>query len=101
MTNELFSLDCFHSLGAMHLHDYMEPLLLNENFNIHTEDVDALRSRLEQYDRFHLVYALILIGRFAPAEIVNLLPRYLEHSDASVRAAAMNIVGQLNAQYFE
>lgn len=101
MENYLFSIDRFESLQSVDLHDYMEPLLVEDNLFVSDDEIEILRAKLDRYDHFHLVYTIILIARFAPSKIVHLLPKYLTHREPSVQAAALNVISDLDSSFID
>lgn len=101
METHLFSSARFESLESVDLHDYMEPLLVEENLSVSNDEIEILRAKLDRYDHFHLVYAIILIARFAPSKIVHLLPQFLTHHEPSVQAAALNVVSDLDSRFID
>lgn len=87
-----FSIDLFENNNDVGLHDYMEPLLANDKLLLSSTDVESLRSRMPQYDEFHLVYAILLCAHTDIGIVVQLLPALLNHSEASVFCTALNIL---------
>ena len=96
MSTSTFDFEKFSTLQSLELHDYMEPLIANTYLRISDDEVDELMDRLDEYDHFHLVYAMLMCSNFAPERFVEFLPKYLSHNEMSVRAAATNILRGLN-----
>ncbi len=92
MTKTPFEIETFSTKSAVALHDYMEPLLADHEFQPDVATANAMITMLSQYDHYHLVYALLVSFRVVPERIVPLLPQYLTHTEASVCATAINLL---------
>jgi hypothetical protein len=91
-----FSFDTFLARSGLALHDYMEPLLADRQFRPELGTAEAMLARLDQYDHYHLVYALLAGFRVIPEKIAPLLPTFLTHAKSSVCATAINLLNELN-----
>lgn len=92
MTNTEFTFSTFSTKSGVALHDYMEPLLANDGFQPDVRVAASMVDKLSQYDQYHLVYALLVSVRAIPERVVPLLPQFLVHSEAAVRATAINLL---------
>lgn len=95
MSGAVFDYQRFVALDKLDLVDYMEPLVLDGRTSVAGGDLEKLLGRLDEFDEYHLVYALQLIAERYPERIVEKIPGYLRHQHDSVRAAVLNIVAKL------
>lgn len=86
----------FDRFSAAELHDFVEPKLLDPKFEFGNEAIEILLAGTPTYDEYHLVYAIVILAKFAPEKIALKLPGFLLHDLDSVRCAAVNAINQLD-----
>jgi len=95
----MFSLDKFNVASGRELHDYMEPLLKLPDLEVSEQDIQVLASRLAHQDEYHLVYSLLMLGRFAPDIAVVYLPQYAASDRDAVFCSVLNIIERLPERF--
>jgi hypothetical protein len=94
-----FSIHSFENGNDQWLHDYMEPLMASRQLSLSSADIERLRSRMPEYDEFHLVYAILMCARADLGAVVQLLPAFLNHTEASVFCTALNILREVPDEF--
>lgn len=84
-----FDYEKFMMLSGKDLYEYTTPYLTAPAEYIPLNVVREMRSKFGDYiDAYKVIFAMELGSKWMPDEYVDVIPKYLSHSDASVRLAA-------------
>lgn len=93
---QTFDLATFETLQGEELYAYMEPIVCSLNAVVEADDLERMARKLSEYvDEYHLVYAIELGADHSPEVFAELIPKYLSHSEQSVRLATSRALGRL------
>ena len=94
-----FDYDEFVSLSDEKLVEYADPLANTAELSISKEDLEQLRKHLDDYDEYHLVYALEIGTDNFPETFSPEVPRFLANQMISVYCAADRVLRRLDARF--
>jgi hypothetical protein len=94
-----FDYDHFARLTDDSLVAYAEPLANSLHCTISPRDIDRLKAHLDDFDEYHLVYAIEIGTDNSPAEIASEVPRFLGRQEISVFCAADRALRRLRPEF--
>jgi hypothetical protein len=89
----------FTALSGLELCHYMEPLVADPATRVSGKALEQMLLELDNYDEYHVVYAITLGAKFSPATFASRLPRFLAHEQPSVWSTALNSLDHLPDDY--
>ena len=87
-----FEYQRFIKLSDSALVEYMQPIIYDSKVKVLEYDLQQMLMDLNEYDEYHLVFALEIGSFRSPETFAPYIPRYLCHEYASVRCAADRIL---------
>jgi hypothetical protein len=99
MADFAFDYATFAALASTDLHSYLEPMLADAGFSPDVPTACRILGELRSYDKYHLVYGLLLCSRAIPERLLLVLPDYLGHEEPAVWATALNILNDVDRRY--
>jgi hypothetical protein len=82
-----FNYQRFQSLSDNNLFAYLVELLNDATISISDQDIERIKSELETFDDYHLIFAIEVGMDRRPDIFLSLVPKYLAHPELSVRLA--------------